>query len=110
MQFGPLRARDRPLVLVAEMVLAMAGADGELDRWLLHHAIVDVLEPVVEEAELVAPSVLAVEWMVVRAAMDAQLLVLRCGAHIALGRPAQVQPHAGPVADRPHRQIDLVPL
>ena len=92
------------------MVFAVAGADRELDRRLLHHAVVDVLEPVVEEAQLVAPAVLAVERMVMRAAVDAQLLVLRCGAHIALGGAAQVQPHAGPVADRPHRQIDLVPL
>src|SRR3954453_16337184 len=91
MQFGPLRARDRPLVLVAEMIFAMAGTDGELDRRLPHQAVVDVLEPVIEEAELVAPTVLAVERMVMRAAVDAQLLFLRCGAHIALGRPTQVQ-------------------
>src|SRR5436190_10910864 len=78
-QPGPFRARERPLVLVAEMILAVAGADRELDRRLLHHAGVDVLEPVVEEAQLVAPAVLAVERMEVRAAMDAQLLLLRGG-------------------------------
>ena len=48
--------------------------------------------------------------MVVRAAVDAQLLVFRGGAHVTLGGAAQVQSHAGPVADRPYRQIDLVPL
>src|SRR6185312_12232980 len=85
---GPLRARDRPFVLVAEMIFAMAGADRELDRRFLHHAVVDVLEPVVEEAELVAAALLAVEWMEMRAAVDAQLLVLGCGAHIALGGAA----------------------
>ncbi len=107
---GPLRARERPFVLVAEMVFAVAGADRELDRRLLHHAVVDVLQPVVEEAQLVAPPVLAVERMEVRTAMDAQLLVLRRRAGIALGGAAQVQPHAGPVADRPHRQVDVLPL
>src|SRR5438128_8663046 len=84
----PLRARDRPFVLVAEMIGAAAGADRKLDRRLLHHAVVDIFEPVVEEAQLIAPSILAVERMVMRAAMDAQLLVLRGGADIALGGTA----------------------
>ncbi len=109
-ELGPLRARDRPLFLVAEMIRAVAGADGELHRRLLHHAIVDVLEPVVEEAQLVVPPIVAVERMIMRAAMDAQLFMFRGGAHVALGGPAQVQSHARPVADRPHRNIDLVPL
>src|SRR5262245_62720272 len=81
---GPLRARERPLVLVAEMIFAVAGADRELDRRLLHDAIVDVLEPIVEEAQLIAPAVLAVERMQVRAAMDAQFLVLRRPWRLAL--------------------------
>jgi hypothetical protein len=92
------------------MVCAVTGADRELHRRFLHHAVVDVLEPVVEESKLVAPPVLAVEGMIMRAAMDAQLFVLRGGAHIGLGGAAQVQSHAGPVADRPHGKIDLVPL
>ena len=109
-ELGPLGARERPLVLVAEMVCAVTGADRQLDRRFLHHAVVDVLEPVVEEAKLVAPPILAVEGVIMRAAMDAQLLVLRGGAHVGLGGAAQVQPHAGPVTDRPHGKIDLIPL
>src|SRR5262249_27786109 len=109
-EVGPLPARDRPLVFVAEMVSAMTGADGELHRRLVHHPVIDLLEPVVEEAQLIAAPILAVERMVVRAAMDAQLLMPRGGAHIAFGGTAQVQSHAGPVADRPHGKIDLVPL
>src|SRR5262252_8249081 len=73
-ELGPLRARDRPLVLVAEMVRAVTGADRELDRRFPHHAVVDVLEPVVEESKLVAPTILAVKRVIVRATMDAQLL------------------------------------
>jgi len=65
------------------MIRAVTGANGELDRRFGHHAVVDVLEPVIEEAQLIAPPVFAVERMVVRAAMDAQLLVLRGGAHVA---------------------------
>src|SRR5215472_15244188 len=75
-ELSPLRARDRPLVFVAELVSAMTGADGELHRRLVHHPVIDVLEPVVEEAQLIAAPILAVERMVVRAAMDAQLLML----------------------------------
>src|SRR5947209_20571115 len=85
-ELGPLRARDRPLALVAEMICAVTGADGELHRRLLHHVIVDVLEPVIEEAQLVASAVVAVERMVMRAAMDAQLLMFGGGAHVAFGR------------------------
>src|SRR6266446_314310 len=70
----------------------------------------DVLEPVLEEAQLVASAVVAVERMVMRAAMDAQLLMFGGGAHVAFGRAAQMQSHARPVPDRPHRQIDVLPL
>src|SRR6266516_4764453 len=89
-ELGPLRARDGPFVLVAEMVFAVTGADGELHRRLLHYGIVDVLEPIIEEAQLVASSVVAVERMVMRTAMDAQLLILGGGSHVALGCAAQV--------------------
>src|SRR5215813_42373 len=109
-ELGPLRARDRPFVLVAEMIRAVTGADSELHRRLLHHTVVDVLEPVIEELELVAPPILGIERVVVRAAMNTKLLVLRGGAHVALGRPAQVQSHARPIANRPHGQIDFLPL
>src|SRR5262249_60759148 len=70
-ELGPLRARDRPLVLVTEMVRAVTGADREVHGRFPHHAVVDVLKPVVEEAQLVAPPILAVKRMIVRAAMDA---------------------------------------
>src|SRR5262249_60518027 len=95
---------------VSKMVSAMTGADGELHRRLVHHPVIHVLEPVVEEAQLIAAPIFAVERMVVRAAMDAQLLMLRGGAHIGLAGAAKVQSHAGPIADRPHGKIDLVPL
>src|SRR5262249_58462032 len=44
-ELGPLRARDRPLVLVAEMVCAVTGADRELHRRVPPHAPVRVPEP-----------------------------------------------------------------
>ena len=91
-QPGPLRARERPLVLVTEMIFAVAGADRELDRRLQHHAVVDVLEPVVEEPQLVAPAVLAMERMEVRAAVDAQFLLLGRRPHVAFGGAAQAAP------------------
>ena len=86
-------------MLVAPFDLVAALADRELDRRLVHHAVVDALEPVVEEAQLIAPALLGVERMHVRAGVDAQLLVLRGGAHERLGVAAQMQRHAGPVAD-----------
>ena len=85
-------------------------ADRELDRRLVHHAVVDALEPVVEEAHLIRPALLGVERMHVGAGLDAQLLVLGGGAHEGLGVAAQMQADAGPVADREHRHGDLVPL
>src|SRR5260370_36938569 len=56
-ELGPLRARDRPLALVAEMICAVTGADGELHRRVLHHFVVDVLDPGRGESQLVASAV-----------------------------------------------------
>src|SRR5262249_59432612 len=64
-ELGPLRARDRPLVLVAEMVCAVTGADGELDRRVLPHPPVDVPLPGVGETTFVAPPRLAFEGSVI---------------------------------------------
>src|SRR2546423_5716069 len=97
-ELGPMRACDRPLVLIAEMIRAVTGANGELHRRFGHHAVVDVLEPVVEETQLITPPIFAVEWMGMRAAVGAQLLLLRGGAHVAFGCAAQVQSPALPVA------------
>ena len=47
--------------------------------------------------------------MEVRAGVDAQLLVLRRGAHVALGVAAQMHREAAPVADAVERHRDLVP-
>ena len=111
-ELRPLRARDRPFVLVAERIRlrAAAGADLELDRRLVHHAGVDALEPVVEPAQLVDAGLERMERMEVAAGMDAQLLVLRGGQHVGLGVAAQVHREAAPVADAVHRHLDLVPL
>ena len=112
-QLRPLRARERPLVLEAELVaaeIAAAGADHELHRRLVHDPGVDALQPVVEEAQLVEPAFLGMERMEVRAGVDAQLLVLRGRVHEAFGVAAQVQPRAGPVADAVERHRDLRPI
>ncbi len=45
-----------------------------------------------------------------RSGMDAQLLVPGGGAHEGFGVAAQMQCHAGPVADREQRHRDAVPL
>ena len=90
--------------------LVGAVPDGELDRRLVHHAVVDAFQPVVQEAGLILPRFLAVERMHVAAGMDAQLLVLGGRAHEGLGVAAQMEPEAGPVADRIERHRDLVPL
>ena len=109
-ELGPLRAGERPFVLVPPFDLVAALADRELDRRLVHDAVVDAFEPVIEEADLIGPPLLGIERVHVAAGMDAQLLVLGCGAHIGLGIAAQMQAEAGPVADREHRHGDLVPL
>ena len=48
--------------------------------------------------------------MHVRAGVDAKLLVRRGRAREGLGVAAQMQSHAGPVADAEHRYGDPVPL
>src|SRR5262249_17663538 len=60
-QLGPLGAPQWPFMFVAEMIGTAAGADCELDRRLLHHAVIDVLKPMIEEAQLIAPPIIAVE-------------------------------------------------
>src|SRR5262249_15185631 len=45
-----------------------------------------------------------------RATKDAPLFVFWGGAPGTLRGGPPVQPHAGPIADRPHGEIDLVPL
>src|SRR5947207_11111281 len=64
-KFAPLRAREYPFVLVTEMIGAAASADRELDRRLLHHALVDAPEPVMEEPLLIVAAVVAAERMAV---------------------------------------------
>src|SRR5262245_63043664 len=88
-EFGPARARKRPFVLEAPLHLVAAFADGELHRRLIHNAIVDAFEPIVEEAQLIAPSLLGIEGMYMSAGVDAQLLVRRSSAHEGLGVAAQ---------------------
>src|SRR5208283_3507166 len=80
-ELGPARALERPFVLAAPFESVAAPADREFYARLVHHPVVDALEPVIEEANLIAAAVLAVERMHVRAAMDAQLLVRRRRAH-----------------------------
>ena len=79
----PLRARERPFVLVPPFELVAALADGDLDRRLVHHAVVDTLQPKIEKAHLICPPFLRIERMHVAAGVDAQLLMLR-GARIRL--------------------------
>src|SRR5262249_9796566 len=103
-------ARERPFVLEAPLHLVAALTDRELHRRLRHDAVVDAFEPVVEETQLIAPSVLGVERMHMRAGVDAKLLARRRRPHEGLGVPAQMQSHARPIADAEHRHLDLVPL
>ena len=88
---------------------AAAGADLELHRRLVHDPGVDAFQPVIEPAQLVDAPFLRVERMEVRAGVDAQLLVLRRGVHVALGVAAQMHREAAPVADAVERHVDLVP-
>src|ERR1700756_188895 len=81
----PLRACERPFVFEAPLHLVAALTDREPHRRLRHDAVVDAFEPVVEEAQLIAPPVLGVEWMHMRAGMDAELLVRRRRPHEGLG-------------------------
>ena len=53
-----MRAREREFLLVPPFALAVAVADEEFYGRLLHHAVVFALEPAVEEAELILPSIL----------------------------------------------------
>ncbi len=85
-----MRARDRPFVLEAPLDLVAALADRELDRRLVHHTVVDALEPVIEKAQLILPAFLGVERMHMGAGLHAQLLVPGGGAHEGFGIAAQV--------------------
>ena len=80
-ELGPARARERPFVLVAPFDLVAALADRELHRRLLHDAVVDAFEPVVEEPQLIAPPFLGVE-------RDARACRRGCEASCAASRRA----------------------
>src|SRR5258708_25441756 len=74
-ELAPLRARERPFGFVPPHDGAAALADGELHWRLVHEAVVDALEPAVEEPQLIATPVLRIERMHVGAGMDAELLL-----------------------------------
>ena len=97
-------------MLVPPFDLVTALADRQLHRRLVHDAVVDALEPVIEEAQLIAAPLVGIERVYVRAGVNAKLLVRGCRTHESFGVAAQMQAHARPVADAEHRHGDLVPL
>src|SRR5262249_61576321 len=63
MEFGPACPRKGPFMLAAPFESAPPLADCKPHRRLSHHAVVDALEPVIEETNLIAAAVLGVERM-----------------------------------------------
>ena len=110
MELGPLRARDRPIVLMADDEFLARMTDVELHARLLVPAVLLALEEVAEELLLQVDAVVGV---IVRPMLDAvhfEPFLFRRRAEEALEIAARVQRLAAPVRGRKQRHLDLRPV
>ena len=102
---APFTGRLEP---ISDGLLVVLDVDD--DRRLVHHAVLDTFQPVVEELDLIGAAFLGVECVHVAAGVNAQLLVLGRCAREGLGVAAQMQRHARPVTGGEHGHRNIVPL
>ncbi len=105
---GPLRARQRPLVLQPRGRGAVGMADRQPHRRLVRPAVVEALQGVIEEALLQGAVFRQVEALEMRADMHRQPLPRRAGTLKALDVAAQMHAGATPIARRQHRHPHIV--
>src|SRR5262249_43180606 len=109
-ELGPLRPRERPLILVTLDELLADVANLELHFGLPGPAGVLALEVVAEELLLQRDAVVGIEMRPVLDAVALEPLVLRGRAHEALEIAARVQALPAPVSRREQRHLDLRPV
>ncbi|MNC84840.1 hypothetical protein D3C83_04080 [compost metagenome] len=97
MELRPLRALERPLVLVALDEFLAGVAHLQRDARLPVPAVLPALEKIIEKALLQLHAVIGVERRPVRAAVRLQPLLLRRGARVALEIAARMQALPAPV-------------
>ena len=109
-EFGPLRARERPLALVSldEFLARMAHLQQHLR--LLAPAGVFAFEEVTEELLLQAEAVIRVEMRPMLDAVNFEPLLVRRGAHEAFEISARMQSLPAPIGGREQRRLDLAPI
>ena len=107
---GPLRALERPFVLVPLDEFLAGMADLQLHARLLVPAGVLALEEVAEEAFLQADAVVRVEVRPVRVAVRLEPFLLGGDAEEALEVAARVQALPAPVRGAEHRDVDLAEI
>src|ERR671915_432681 len=95
---GPLRARERPLVLGAQLELLTRPADVERDLRLLVPAGVLAFEEMAEEALLELLAIVAVEVGEVGVSVHFEPLLFRARAQVTLEVAARVQALPAPVS------------
>lgn len=105
-EFGPLRARQRPFAFVPLDERLAGVTDLQLHARLLVPAGVLALEEVAKKALLQADSVVRVEVRPVRIAMHLKPLLPGGGSHEAFEVPARMQSLSTPIRRAEHRQVD----
>src|SRR3954462_3335993 len=103
----PLRAGERPFVLVAQDELLPRVAHLELHARLPVPAVALPLQEIAEEALLQFDAVVRIERRPVRPAVDFQPLVVGGGAHETFEVAARVQALAAPIGGREERYLHL---
>src|SRR6267154_2408722 len=106
MEIRPLRARERPFVLVAQDEFFSGVPDLQLHAWLLVPTVPFTLQKIVEEALLQCDTIIGVERRPVRAAVHFQPFLFRGRAREALEVAARVQALTAPVRRREERHGD----
>src|SRR5262249_45338882 len=110
-ELGPACARERPLLLLAQLVLvAERSPDVELHRRLALPSVVISFQEVVEEAPLQLHAVWEVEPLLVAAGVHFEPLLRRSGLREGLEVAARVQPEATPVRGAQERHLDRWPV
>src|SRR3974390_2941664 len=110
MEFGPLRARQRPGILVADDEFLSGMADIELPLWLLVPAVLLALKEIAEELLLQIDAVVGVVMRPVFDAVHFEPFLLGGWWEEAFEIPARMQGLPAPVRRRQKRHFHLRPV
>src|ERR1017187_10725418 len=107
MELGPLRARQRPSVLMADAEFLARMTNVELHPRLLVPAVLLALEEVAEELLLQPDAIVGVIMRPMLDAVHFQPFLFRCRAEEALEIAARVQRLPAPIRGREPRDLHL---